>query len=78
MPLLDEFYSGNKYILGGKNHVFHLRGWKVWIPTQLLAVVTDNAPDADQFFKTVLSKDYTTNNCLLPNHHCHIWYNQPT
>jgi hypothetical protein len=26
MPLFIEFYSKNKYILGGKNPVFHLRG----------------------------------------------------
>jgi len=26
MPLFIEFYSENKYILGGKNPVSHLRG----------------------------------------------------
>jgi hypothetical protein len=26
MPLFIEFYSKNKYILGGENPVFHLRG----------------------------------------------------
>lgn len=65
MPLFSKLYRKNKHILGCKDSCFPIEGWRVWISTHSLAILTDNNPDALQFFATMLWKDYTTFNVLI-------------